>query len=191
MPECLTAENLGLFFLWMVTHPSGKKNLLLLELFSSVSLDDLFTKPQALAAKPSHRVLSGIKTQLHHSGFHQLTPKAHPKGFKNCTCGKDGEQALTCPCPAFGVWMRFCYLCDCFHGISDGNWIQPQEIFWGRCATGNVIPDSNTYKYIGYTHTKGMSRAQWERARQQDSISLPVLNLTFDPNVYWYFWQVC
>lgn len=140
MPECSAAENVDPLFLWMVTHSPVKKNLLLLKVFSPVSLDDLFTKPQAFAVKPSHPVLSWIKTQLHHSVFHQLTPKAHPKGYKNCTCGKDDEQALTCPCPAFSVWMRFCYRCHCFHCINDGNWIQTHEIYWGRCAIGNLSP---------------------------------------------------
>lgn len=40
------------FFLRMVTHLSGKTNLLLLELFSSVSLGDLFVEPQAFTANP-------------------------------------------------------------------------------------------------------------------------------------------
>lgn len=152
-------------FLWMVTHPSGKKNLLLLEVFSSVSLDDLFTKLQAFAAKPSHHVLSWIKTQLHHSGFHQLTPKAHPKGYKNFTCGKDGEQALTCPCPAFSFWMRFCYLCDCFHGINDGNWIQPHEIFRGRCTTWNIslLPTHTR------THTLVHTQKECQHSMRKDS----------------------
>ena len=148
------AENLGLFFLWIVTHSSGRTFFLLLELFSSVSVDDLFTEPQAFTAKPSHHVPSWIKTALHHTGFHQLTTKAHTQ--RCFTYGKDGEQALTCPHPAFSAWMRFCYLWDCFHGISDGNWIQAQEILWGRCATGNFILTSNIYKDI-HSHTKGMS----------------------------------
>ncbi len=191
MPECSTAENLGLFFLWMVTHPSGTKNLLLLELFSSVSLDDLFTKPQAFVAKPSHRVLSWIKTRLHHSCFHQLTLKAHPKGYKNCTCGKGGERTLTCPCPAFSAWMRFCYLCDCFHGISDGTGYSDMRFSEADVLLETLSLPLTRTKTHTHTHThKRNVRAQWKKTEQQDRISLPALNLTFEPNVYWYFWQV-
>lgn len=165
MPECLTAENLGLFFLWMVTHPSGKKNLLLSELFSSVSLDDLFTNAQAFVAEPSHRVLCTIKTQLHHSGFSSVNTKGTPKrGIKTALVGEMVNGLLPVLVLLLVFEWGFCYLCDCFHGISDGNWIQPHEIFWGRCATGNVIPASNTYKDT-HTHKRNV-RAHWKKTQQ-------------------------
>lgn len=51
----------------------------------------------------------------------------------------------------------------------------------------------NTYK-DAHTHTrltkKRNVRAQWTKTQLRDSISLPVLNLTFEPNVFWYRWQV-
>lgn len=66
---------------WLTRRERKKKNLLSLEIFSSVTSDDLFTEPRASgASKPCRRVLSWKKTQLHHGGFRQYTPKAHPKG---------------------------------------------------------------------------------------------------------------
>lgn len=68
------------------------------------------------------------------------------------------------------------------------------HIFWGTCATGNISPASNTYKSIhararAHEHKRNV-RAHWKKTQQWDSISLPVLNLTFEPNVCWYLWQV-
>lgn len=40
-----------------------------------------------------------------------------------------------------------------------------------------------------YTSTQGMSELN-EKRQQWDSMSFPVLNMTFEPNVYWFFWQV-
>lgn len=42
------------------------------------------------------------------------------------------------------------------------------------------------------THTHAHKRnvsAQWKKTQHWDSVSLPVLNVTFEPNVYRHFWQ--
>lgn len=158
MPVCLTAEDLGLLFLWMVTHPSGKKNLLLLELFSSVSLDDLFTKLQAFVAKPSCCVLSCEKTPLHHVGFHQQAPKAHP----------DGVWLHSWERWRAGSYLSaFCFYClneDCYLCLL--SWDQALEQDTATCVTGRTQKQTRTH-----TEHKRNVRAQWKQTQQWNSIA--------------------
>ena len=82
--------------------------------------------------------------------FSSVYTKGAPKGLlKTALVGKMVSRLLPVLVLLLAFEQGFCYLCDCFHGISDGNWIQPR----GRCATGYFIPASNTYKHTN-THTQ-------------------------------------
>lgn len=64
-----------------------------------------------------------------------------------------------------------------------------QMCYWKRYPSSLTHTKTHTHTHTWLTKKRNV-RAQWTKTQLRDSISLPVLNLTFEPNVFWYRWQV-
>lgn len=104
-------------------------------------------------------------------------------GYISCTCRRDGEQALTCLCPAFSDWMMLCQLCDCLHGVN--KWTRMKPVTFSEAHMPLEILTLPPKHSNIHRQAQKNATTQWQKARQVHQISHPVLNLTFKPNVRW------